>query len=65
MCHIVLQIYAKLIEANKMKKESKLNVRLDTDTYNKLKLLAELNDTSCGKIIRQAIREYLAKKEAK
>ena len=59
------QIYAKLNEVDRMKKESKLNVRLDTDTYNKLKLLAEINDTSCGKIVRQAIKEYLAKKEAK
>ena len=48
-----------------MKKESKLNVRLDTATYDKLKLLAELNDTSCGKIVRQAIKEYLEKKEIK
>ena len=48
-----------------MKKESKLNVRLDTATYNKLKLLAEINDTSCGTIVRQAIKEYLDKKEAK
>ena len=48
-----------------MKKESKLNIRLDTATYKKLKLLAEVNDISCGQIVRQAIKEFFEKKEAK
>ena len=44
-----------------MKKESKLNVRLDISTYEALKAIAEGKDISCGKIVRDAIKEYLEK----
>jgi len=48
-----------------MKKEKKLEVRITEETYNKIKVLAEETESSCSVIIRQAIKEYLQKKETK
>ena len=46
-------------------KEQTLNIRLTTESYSKLKQLAEKLDCSCGWLIRQAITEYLQKEELK
>ena len=46
-------------------KEQTLNIRLTTESYNKLKQLAEKLDCSCGWLIRQAITEYLSKEGVK
>ena len=46
-------------------KEQTLNIRLTTESYEKLKQLAEKFDCSCGWLIRQAIADYLKKEDLK
>ena len=45
--------------------EKKLEVRITEEAYNKIKALADETESSCSVIIRQAIKEYLKKREAK
>ena len=47
------------------KKEVKLEVRVTQDTYDKLKLLAAEDESSCSAIIRKAIKKLLDAREAK